>query len=59
MAKTYKRRQPKKKPPQRSKHDQIFKRKRSFAEKFIIIMGIIIVLSMVLGLVIQQGTHLF
>ena len=59
MAKTYKRRQPKKKPPKRSKRDQIYKRKRSFAEKFLIVMGILIVLSMVLGLVIQQGTHLF
>lgn len=59
MAKTYKRRQPKKKPPKRSKHDRIYKRKRSFAEKFLIVMGILIVLSMVLGLVIQQGTHLF
>jgi len=59
MAKTYKRRQPRKKPPQRSKHDQIYKRKRSFAEKFLIVMGILIVLSMVLGLVIQQGSSLF
>ena len=54
MARTYKRRQPKKKLPKRSKHDQIFKRKRSFAEKFLIVMGVLIVLSMILGLVIQR-----
>ncbi len=59
MARTYKRRQPKKKPPKRSKHDQIYKRKRSFAEKFLIVMGVLIVLSMILGLVIQQGASLF
>jgi hypothetical protein len=55
MAKVKKRRLPKKKPPQRSKHDQIFKRKRSFAEKFLIVMGVLIVLSMILGTIISQA----
>jgi len=60
MAKSsYRRREPKKKPPKRSKHDQIFRRKRSFAEKFLIVMGVLIVLSMILGLIIQRGSGIF
>ncbi|MCP5094190.1 MAG: hypothetical protein GY943_01420 [Chloroflexi bacterium] len=59
MAKVRKRRQPKKKPPQRSKRDQIYKRKRSFAEKFLIVMGVIIVLSMILGTIVSQASHSF
>jgi len=53
------RRKPKKNPPQRSKHDQIFKRKRSFAEKFLIVMGVLIVLSMVLSSVLSSSGHSF
>lgn len=54
MSKTYKRRVPKKKMPQVSKKNRIYNRKRSFAEKFLIVMGIIIVLSMVISLVFSQ-----
>ncbi|MEM7335992.1 MAG: hypothetical protein AAF490_28190 [Chloroflexota bacterium] len=59
MTKTYKRRQPKKRLPKMSKSARIYNRKRSFAEKFLIVMGIIIVLSMVISLVAGQlgGGH--
>jgi cell division protein FtsL len=51
MAKTYKRREPKKQPPRRSTHDKIFNHRRSTAEKVMIVLGVVIVLSMLLGLV--------
>ena len=57
MAKTYKRRQPKKKMPKVSRHDQIFNRKRSTAEKVMIILGVVIVLSMVLGLIVNLASN--
>ncbi len=57
MAKTYKRRQPKKKMPKVSKHDQIYKRRRSTAEKVMIVLGIIIALSMVLSLVVSLASN--
>ena len=62
MAKVRKRRQPKKKPPQVSEKTRIYNRKRTFAEKFLIVMGILIVISMVLALVIinpGSGGHVF
>ncbi len=55
MAKIRKRRQPKKKMPEISQKSRIYNRKRTFAEKFLLVMGIIIVLSMVLTLVITQS----
>ena len=55
MAKIRKRRQPKKKMPEISEKSRIYNRKRTFAEKFLLVMGIIIVLSMVLTLVITQS----
>ena len=55
MAKVRKRRQPKKKMPEVSEKSRIYNRKRTFAEKFLLVMGIIIVLSMVLTLVITQS----
>lgn len=55
MAKTRKRRQPKKGPLPIPKKDKIYKRKRSFAEKFLIVMGIIIAISMVLSLFLFTG----
>lgn len=55
MAKVRKRRQPKKKMPQVSEKSRIYNRKRTFAEKFLLVMGIIIVISMVLTLVISQS----
>lgn len=55
MAKVRKRRQPKKKPPQISEKNRIYNRKRTFAEKFLLVMGILIVLSMVLTLVITRN----
>ena len=56
MAKTYKRRKPKKRPQTIKKGPISFlKRKRSFAENFLLIMGLFIVLSMLLSLVIFQG----
>ncbi len=55
MAKVRKRRQPKKKPPQVSERNRIYNRKRTFAEKFLLVMGILIVLSMVLTLVISNA----
>jgi cell division protein FtsL len=55
MAKVRKRRQPKKKMPEISEKSRIYNRKRTFAEKFLLVMGIIIVLSMVLTLVITQS----
>lgn len=55
MAKVRKRRQPKKKPPQISEKARIYNRKRSFAEKFLLVMGIIIVISMVLSLIITNA----
>lgn len=54
MAKVRKRRQPKKKMPEVSEKSRIYNRKRTFAEKFLLVMGIIIVISMVLTLVITQ-----
>lgn len=59
MAKNYKRRKPKKKMPKLSKKARIYNRKRSFAEKFLIVMGILIVLSMVISLVVSQASHVF
>ncbi len=59
MAKARKRRQTKKKAPKRSMHDLIHKKKRSTAEKIMIIFGIIIVLSMVLSLVVSLGNQAF
>lgn len=50
MAKNRKRRQPKPTPPPVSRKDQIYKRKRSFSEKAIIVLGIFIALSMILSL---------
>ena len=55
MAKVRKRRQPEKKPPQVSERNRIYNRKRTFAEKFLLVMGILIVLSMVLTLVISNA----
>ncbi|MCA9900765.1 MAG: hypothetical protein H6654_00785 [Ardenticatenaceae bacterium] len=55
MAKVRKRRQPKKKLPQVSEKTRIYNRKRTFAEKFLIVMGVVIVLSMVLSLIISRG----
>jgi hypothetical protein len=55
MAKVRKRRQPKKKLPQISEKNKIYNRKRTFAEKFLLVMGILIVLSMVLSLIISRG----
>lgn len=54
MTKTYKRRKPKKKLPKLSKTARIYNKKRSFAEKFFIVMGIVIVLSMLISLVASQ-----
>ena len=59
MAKVRKRRQPKKKPPQVSNKTRIYNRKRTFAEKFLLVMGILIVLSMVLSLIISNASHAF
>jgi cell division protein FtsL len=56
MAKTHKRRQPRKKTPKVSKHDQIYKRKRSTAEKVMIVLGIVIALSMILSLVVSLAS---
>lgn len=56
MAKVRKRRQPKKKLPQMSVKNRIYNRKRTFAEKFLLVMGILIVLSMVLSLIINQAS---
>jgi hypothetical protein len=55
MAKVRKRRQPKKKPPQVSDKNRIYNRKRTFAEKFLLVMGILIVISMVLSLIISNA----
>lgn len=55
MAKVRKRRQPKKKLPQISDKSRIYNRKRTFAEKFLLVMGILIVLSMVLSLIITNA----
>lgn len=57
MAKTYKRRQPKKQMPKVSKHDRIYKRRRSTAEKVMIVLGILIALSMVLSLVVSLASR--
>lgn len=59
MAKVRKRRQPKKKPPQISEKNRIYNRKRTFAEKFLLVMGILIVLSMVLSLIINNAGQSF
>lgn len=59
MAKVRKRRQPKKKPPKISEKNRIYSRKRTFAEKFLLVMGILIVLSMVLSLIINNASHSF
>jgi len=59
MAKTRKRRQPKKQAPKRSARDMIYKKKRSTAEKIMIVFGIVIVLSMVLSLVVSLGSSAF
>jgi hypothetical protein len=59
MAKTKTRRQPKKKVPKRSMHDRIYNKKRSTAEKIMIVFGILIVLSMVLSLVVSLGSSAF
>ncbi len=55
MAKVRKRRQTKKKPPQISEKSRIYNRKRTFAEKFLLIMGILIVLSMLFSLIISNS----
>ena len=55
MAKVRKRRQPKKKLPQVSEKTRIYNRKRTFAEKFVIVMRVVIVLSMMLSLIISSG----
>ncbi len=57
MAKTYKRRQQKKQMPKVSKHDRIYKRKRSTAEKVMIVLGILIALSMVMSLVVSLASQ--
>ena len=57
MAKTYKRRQPKKQMPKVSKHDKIYKRKRSTAEKVMIVLGILIAISMVMSLIVTLGSQ--
>ena len=59
MAKVRKRRQPKKKPPKISDKNRIYSRKRTFAEKFLLVMGIFIVISMVLSLVINNSSFGF
>jgi len=60
MAKNRKRRrQQKKKAPKRSMHDVIYNRKRSTAEKVMIVLGIVITLSMILSLVISLGSRSF
>ena len=59
MAKVRKRRQPKKKPPKISDKHRIYNRKRTFAEKFLLVMGILIVLSMLLTLVVNRASHGF
>ncbi|MCP4362195.1 MAG: hypothetical protein GY796_29665 [Chloroflexi bacterium] len=59
MAKNRKRRQLKKKSPKRSMHDVIYNRKRSTAEKVMIVLGIVIALSMILSLVVSLGSHSF
>jgi cell division protein FtsL len=51
MAKTTKRRKPKKQPPPVSAKAKIYKRKRTFSEKAIMVLGIFIALSMILALV--------
>ena len=57
MAKTYKRREPKKKMPKVSRHNQIFKRRRSVAEKVMIVLGILIAISMVMSLVVSLASN--
>lgn len=59
MAKVRKRRQPVKKAPKRSLHDVIYKRKRSTAEKVMIVLGILIAISMVMSLIVSLGSHAF
>ncbi|VAW41534.1 hypothetical protein MNBD_CHLOROFLEXI01-4689 [hydrothermal vent metagenome] len=59
MAKARKRRQLKKKPPKISDIARIRNRKRTFAEKFLLVMGILIVLSMVLSLVFSNAGQAF
>ncbi len=59
MAKNRKRRQPRKKKPKQSLHDKIYKRKRSTAEKVMIVLGILITLSMVLSLLVSLGSRSF
>ena len=59
MAKVRKRRQPKKKMPQISEKNRIYNRKRTIAEKFLLVMGILIVLSMVLSLIINNASSSF
>lgn len=59
MAKARKRRQLKKKPPKVSDITRIRSRKRTFAEKFLLVMGIIIVLSMVLSLIFSNAGTAF
>lgn len=57
MAKSYKRRDSSKKGPSHKAKKYRNKRTRSFAEKFLIVMGVLIVLSMVLSLIIIQGSQ--
>ena len=59
MAKNTKRREPKKQMPKRSAHDQIYHRKRSTAEKVMLVLGIVIALSMLLSLVVSLGGSSF
>ncbi|MCL4266296.1 MAG: hypothetical protein KJ069_24025 [Anaerolineae bacterium] len=59
MAKNRKRRELPKQPPRRSMHDRIYNRKRSTAEKVMIVLGIVIALSMILSLVVSLGSSAF
>jgi cell division protein FtsL len=59
MAKVRKRRQPKKKPPKISDKTRIHSRKRTFAEKFLLVMGILIVLSMLFSLILNNSSYSF
>jgi hypothetical protein len=40
-------------------HDRIYNRKRSTAEKVMIVLGIVIALSMILSLVVSLGSGAF
>ncbi len=57
MAKTYKRRQPKKRKPKVSDHDKIFRRKRSTSEKVMLVFGIVIAISMMASLLVNLSSQ--